>query len=335
MLFRSSKGTETRDEDFVEHIYPATMHNTMMFFTQKGKCYWLKVYEIPEGTKNSKGRAIQNLLNIDSDDNVTAYLRVKSLEDSEFINSHYVLFCTKKGVIKKTLLEQYSRPRQNGVNAITIREDDSVIEVRMTNGNNEIIIANRNGRAIRFHEAAVRVMGRTATGVRGITLDNDGQDEVVGMICIKDLETESVMVVSEQGYGKRSEIEDYRKTNRGGKGVKTMNITEKTGKLVTIKSVTDENDLMIINKSGITIRLKVADVRIMGRATQGVRLINLEKRNDQIGSVCKVMTESLEDEIPEEEVEGTIVSDPNTDAPDIDNDDTSDVNENESNNIEE
>ena len=325
-----SKGTETRDEDFVEHIYPATMHNTMMFFTQKGKCYWLKVYEIPEGTKNSKGRAIQNLLNIDSDDNVTAYLRVKSLEDSEFINSHYVLFCTKKGVIKKTLLEQYSRPRQNGVNAITIREDDSVIEVRMTNGNNEIIIANRNGRAIPFHEAAVRVMGRTATGVRGITLDNDGQDEVVGMICIKDLETESVMVVSEQGYGKRSEIEDYRKTNRGGKGVKTMNITEKTGKLVTIKSVTDENDLMIINKSGITIRLKVADVRIMGRATQGVRLINLEKRNDQIGSVCKVMTESLEDEIPAEEAEGTIVSDPNADVPDID--DAADVNENESNN---
>ena len=325
-----SKGTETRDEDFVEHIYPATMHNTMMFFTQKGKCYWLKVYEIPEGTKNSKGRAIQNLLNIDSDDNVTAYLRVKSLEDSEFINSHYVLFCTKKGVIKKTLLEQYSRPRQNGVNAITIREDDSVIEVRMTNGNNEIIIANRNGRAIRFHEAAVRVMGRTATGVRGITLDNDGQDEVVGMICIKDLETESVMVVSEQGYGKRSEIEDYRKTNRGGKGVKTMNITEKTGKLVTIKSVTDENDLMIINKSGITIRLKVADVRIMGRATQGVRLINLEKRNDQIGSVCKVMTESLEDEIPAEEAEGTIVGDPNADVPDID--DAADVNENESNN---
>ena len=329
-----SKGTETRDADFVEHIYPATMHNTMMFFTQKGKCYWLKVYEIPEGTKNSKGRAIQNLLNIDSDDSVTAYLRVKSLDDIEYINSHYVLFCTKKGVIKKTLLEQYSRPRQNGVNAITIREDDSVIEVRMTNGNNEIIIANRNGRAIRFHEAAVRVMGRTATGVRGITLDNDGQDEVIGMICIKDLETESVMVVSEQGYGKRSEIEDYRKTNRGGKGVKTMNITEKTGKLVTIKSVTDENDLMIINKSGITIRLKVADVRIMGRATQGVRLINLEKRNDQIGSVCKVMTESLEDEVPAEEAEGTIVSDLTTDQ-DVDNADTAtDVNEN-NNEIEE
>lgn len=329
-----SKGTETRDADFVEHIYPATMHNTMMFFTQKGKCYWLKVYEIPEGTKNSKGRAIQNLLNIDSDDSVTAYLRVKSLDDTEYINSHYVLFCTKKGVIKKTLLEQYSRPRQNGVNAITIREDDSVIEVRMTNGNNEITIANRNGRAIRFHEAAVRVMGRTATGVRGITLDNDGQDEVIGMICIKDLETESVMVVSEQGYGKRSEIEDYRKTNRGGKGVKTMNITEKTGKLVTIKSVTDENDLMIINKSGITIRLKVADVRIMGRATQGVRLINLEKRNDQIGSVCKVMTESLEDEVPAEEAEGTIVSDLTTDQ-DVDNADTAtDVNEN-NNEIEE
>ena len=330
-----SKGTETRDEDFVEHIYPATMHNTMMFFTQKGKCYWLKVYEIPEGTKSSKGRAIQNLLNIDSDDNVTAYLRVKNLDDSEFINSHYVLFCTKRGVIKKTLLEQYSRPRQNGVNAITIREDDSVIEVRMTNGNNEIIIANRNGRAIRFHEAAVRVMGRTATGVRGITLDDDGQDEVVGMICIKDLETESVMVVSEQGYGKRSEIEDYRKTNRGGKGVKTMNITEKTGKLVTIKSVTDENDLMIINKSGITIRLKVADVRIMGRATQGVRLINLEKRNDQIGSVCKVMTESLEDEVPMEESEGIIVSEPNTDIPDVE-DTTEDVNGSENyNDIEE
>ena len=296
-----SKGSETRDEDFVEHIYPATMHNTMMFFTQKGKCYWLKVYEIPEGTKNAKGRAIQNLLNIDSDDVVTAYLRVKNLSDTEFINSHYVLFCTKNGVIKKTLLEQYSRPRQNGVNAITIREDDKVIEVRMTNGNNEIIIANRNGRAIRFHESAVRVMGRTATGVRGMTLDEDGSDEVIGMICIKDPETESIMVVSEQGYGKRSDIEDYRKTNRGGKGVKTLNITDKTGKLVAIKSVADENDLMIINKSGITIRLKVADVRIMGRATQGVRLINLEKRNDQIGSVCKVTSESEEEMAGEDE----------------------------------
>lgn len=295
-----SKGSETREEDFVEHIYPATMHNTMMFFTQKGKCYWLKVYEIPEGTKNAKGRAIQNLLNIDSNDVVTAYLRVKNLNDTEFINSHYVLFCTKNGVIKKTLLEQYSRPRQNGVNAITIREDDKVIEVRMTNGDNEIIIANRNGRAIRFHESAVRVMGRTATGVRGMTLDEDGSDEVIGMICIKNPETESIMVVSEQGYGKRSDIDDYRKTNRGGKGVKTLNITDKTGKLVAIKSVTDENDLMIINKSGITIRLKVADVRIMGRATQGVRLINLEKRNDQIGSVCKVTSEAEENEASEE-----------------------------------
>jgi len=305
-----SKGTETRDEDFVEHIYPATMHNTLLFFTQKGKCYWLKVYEIPEGTKNSKGRAIQNLLNIDSNDTVTAYLRVKNLGDTEFINSHYVLFCTKNGVIKKTLLEQYSRPRQNGVNAITIREDDRVIEVRMTNGNNEIIIANRNGRAIRFHESVVRVMGRTATGVRGITLDEDGQDEVVGMICIKDPETESIMVVSEQGYGKRSELEDYRKTNRGGKGVKTMNITDKTGKLVAIKSVTDENDLMIINKSGITIRLKVDAVRVMGRATQGVRLINLEKRNDQIGSVCKVTSD---DENPEGEEGIELPENPDTD----------------------
>ena len=298
-----SKGSETRDEDFVEHIYPATMHNTMMFFTQRGKCYWLKVYEIPEGTKISKGRAIQNLLNIEPGDVVTAYLRVKNLNDEDFINSHYVVFCTKDGVIKKTLLEQYSRPRQNGVNAITIREDDRVIEVRMTNGDNEIIIANRNGRAIRFHESTVRCMGRTATGVRGITLDEDGQDEVIGMICIKDPETESIMVVSEQGYGKRSEIEDYRITNRGGKGVKTLNITEKTGKLVAIKTVTDENDLMIINKSGITIRLKVEDVRIMGRATQGVRLINLEKRNDQIGSVCKVESESDEN-LSEESMEG-------------------------------
>ena len=290
-----SKGSETRDEDFIEHIYPATMHNTMMFFTQKGKCYWLKVYEIPEGNKTSKGRAIQNLLNIEPGDMVTAYLRVKNLNDTEFINSHYVLFCTKNGVIKKTLLEQYSRPRQNGVNAITIREDDRVIEVRMTNGNNEIVIANKNGRAIRFHESAVRDMGRTATGVRGITLDEDGEDEVVGMICIKDPQKETIMVISENGYGKRSDIEDYRKTNRGGKGVKTLNITDKTGKLVAIKSVTDDNDLMIINKSGITIRLRVADVRIMGRATQGVRLIDLEKRNDHIGSVCKVTTEEEEE----------------------------------------
>ena len=323
-----SKGSETRDEDFIEHIYPATMHNTMMFFTQKGKCYWLKVYEIPEGNKTSKGRAIQNLLNIDSDDVVTAYLRVKNLNDTAFINSHYVLFCTKNGVIKKTLLEQYSRPRQNGVNAITIREDDRVIEVRMTNGNNEIVIANRNGRAIRFHESAVREMGRTATGVRGITLDEDGNDEVIGMICIKNPLEETIMVVSENGYGKRSDIDDYRKTNRGGKGVKTLSITEKTGNLVAIKSVTDANDLMIINKSGITIRLKVSDVRIMGRATQGVRLIDLEKRNDQIGSVCKVTSEAEEEEaLAEGETvaennEAPAVGEVNTDsqAPASDND---------------
>ena len=291
-----AKGSDTRDMDFVENIYPATMHNTMLFFTKKGRCYWLKVYEIPEGSKNSKGRAIQNLLNIDSDDMVTAFIRVKTLNDPDYINNHYLLFCTKHGTIKKTCLEQYSRPRQNGVNAINLVEGDSVIEVRMTNGNNEIIIANRNGRAIRFHESTVRDMGRTATGVRGITLDEDGNDEVVGMICIKDPAKESIMVVSEQGYGKRSDLEDYRKTNRGGKGVKTLNITEKTGKLVAIKSVTDDNDLMIINKSGITIRLKVADVRVMGRATQGVRLINLEKRNDQIASVCKVNTDNGENE---------------------------------------
>lgn len=293
-----SKGSTTRDEDFVEYIYPATMHNTMLFFTQKGRCYWLKVYEIPEGTKTSKGRAIQNLLNIDSDDAVNAFVRVKNLNDKEFVNSHYLVFCTKNGVIKKTCLEQYSRPRTNGVNAILIREDDRVIEVRMTNGKNEIIMANRNGRAIRFNESTVRVMGRVSTGVRGMTLDEDGQDEIIGMVCVKDPEKETIMVVSEQGYGKRSDIEDYRKTNRGAKGVKTLNITEKTGKLVAIKTVTDENDLMIINKSGITIRLKVADVRVMGRATQGVRLINLEKRNDQIGSVCKVATEN--EEIEEE-----------------------------------
>ncbi len=303
-----AKGSDTRDTDFVENIYPATMHNTMLFFTQKGRCYWLKVYEIPEGSKNSKGRAIQNLLNIDPDDMVTAFIRVKTLNDEEYINNHYLLFCTQKGTIKKTCLEQYSRPRQNGVNAINIVDDDRVIEVRMTNGDNEIIIANRNGRAIRFHESAVRVMGRTATGVRGITLDEDGSDEVIGMICIKDPEKESIMVVSGQGYGKRSDIEDYRITNRGGKGVKTLNITDKTGKLVAIKSVTDENDLMIINKSGITIRLKVADVRIMGRATQGVRLINLEKRNDQIASVCKVNSETDEEGVELVDEENTDIT---------------------------
>ena len=296
-----AKGSETREEDFIEYIYPASMHNYMLFFTQKGKCYWLKVYEIPEGAKNSKGRAIQNMLNIDADDKVNAFIRVKQLQDPEYNMSHNLLFCTRKGVIKKTKLEAYSRPRQNGVNAITIREDDQVIQVRLTTGDSQIIIANKNGRAIRFHESAVREMGRNATGVKGMTLDNNG-DEVVGMICVNDPEKETIMVVSEQGYGKRSLIEDYRITNRGGKGVKTLNITDKTGCLVAIKCVTDENDLVIINKSGITLRMKVADVRVMGRATQGVRLINLEKRNDEIASVCKVLSESVDENLQDDNV---------------------------------
>jgi DNA gyrase subunit A len=299
-----SKGSDSRDEDFIEYIYPASMHNTMMFFTQKGKCYWLKVYEIPEGSKNSKGRAIQNLLNIEQDDKVNAFIRVKgSLDDKEYINSRYIIFCTKNGIVKKTSLEAYSRPRANGVIAINIREDDKVIQVRLTDGDSEIVMANRNGRAIRFNESKVRVMGRTATGVIGMQLDDDGQDEVVGMVCVKKDSKETIMVVSQQGYGKRSLLDDengepiYRITNRGGKGVKTINITDKTGKLVAIKSVKDENDLMIINVSGIVIRLHVADIRVMGRATQGVRLINLEKRNDEIASVCKVLAETDEEEV--------------------------------------
>lgn len=298
-----AKGSETREEDFVEYIYPASMHATILFFTAKGRCFWKKVFEIPEGAKNAKGRAIQNFLNIDSDDSVNAFIRIKNLTtDTEFINSHYLLFCTKKGVIKKTLLAAYSRPRQNGVNAITLHEGDGVIQVRLTNGNNDVLIANRNGRAIRFHESKVRVMGRTAAGVRGMTLD-DENDEAIGMVCIKDTEKETILVVSEQGYGKRSKIDDYRITNRGGKGVKTIHVTEKTGKLVGIKNVTEENDLMIINKSGITIRMKVADLNIIGRATQGVRLINLEKRNDEIASVCKVVSESEENKMGNGETE--------------------------------
>lgn len=289
-----SKGTGTREEDFVEYIYPATMHNTMLFFTQKGRCYWLKVYEIPEGNKQSKGRAVQNMLNIEPDDAVNACLHIKNLNDADFCKSHYVLFCTKKGIVKKTCLTEYSRPRQNGVNAICIREDDQVITVRLTNGRNEIVMANRNGLAIRFHENTVRAMGRMATGVIGMRLDEG--DEVIGMVCVNDPKKETIMVVSEQGYGKRSDIEDYRTTNRGAKGVKTLNVTEKTGKLVAVKAVTNENDLMIINKSGITIRLSVEQVPVIGRATQGVRLINLEKRNDQISSVCKVHKEEEENE---------------------------------------
>lgn len=289
-----SKGAHSRDNDFTEYIYPATMHNTMMFFTNKGRCYWLKCYEIPEGAKNSKGRAIQNLLNIESDDSIKAFLRLRgSLDDEEFVNSHYVVFATKKGLIKKTSLEAYSRPRANGVIAINVLEGDEVVGVRLTNGHNELLMADRNGRAVRFHEDTVRAMGRVSTGVRGMKLD-DGDDEVVGMVVVNKPDTETIMVVSENGYGKRSQVEDYRVTNRGGKGVKTLSITEKTGRLVAIKVVTDDNDLMIINKSGILIRLKVSECRIMGRATQGVRLINLTKKNDVISSVCKVMSSDLE-----------------------------------------
>ena len=288
-----SKGARTREQDFTEYIYPATMHQTMLFVTRKGRCYWLKCYEIPEGDKNFKGRAIQNMLNIESDDSVNAMLRLRGLDDEEFVTSHYVVFATKNGTVKKTCLESYSRPRTNGVIAINIAEGDEVVDVRLTNAHNELILANRNGRAVRFDEETIRPMGRVSTGVRGMRLDGD-DDQVVGMIVVNDAAAETVMVVSENGYGKRSQVEDYRKTNRGGKGVKTFSITDKTGHLVAIKNVTDKNDLMIINKSGIAIRLAVSDCRIMGRATQGVRLINLSKKNDVIASVCKVMSSELE-----------------------------------------
>ena len=294
-----AKGARTREQDFTEYIYPATMHQTMMFFTRKGRCYWLKCYEIPEGDKNFKGRAIQNMLNIESDDSVNAMLRLRGLNDEEFVNSHYVVFATKNGTVKKTCLEAYSRPRANGVIAINIVEGDEVVDVRLTNGHNELILANRNGRAVRFDEGDVRVMGRVSTGVRGMRLDGD-DDAVVGMIVVNDASAETVMVVSENGYGKRSQVEDYRKTMRGGKGVKTLNITDKTGRLVAIKNVTDDNDLMIINRSGIAIRLSVAECRVMGRATQGVRLINLAKKNDIIASVCKVMSSELEATVEEQ-----------------------------------
>jgi DNA gyrase subunit A len=296
-----SKGAQTRDKDFTEYIYPATMHQTMLFFSKKGRCYWLHCYDIPEGDKTSRGRAIQNLLNIAPDDSVNAFLRLRGrgLEDEEFVNSHYVVFATKNGTVKKTSLKEYSRPRANGVIAINILEGDEVVDVRLTNGSNELIMADRNGRAVRFDESTIRTMGRNSTGVRGMRIDND-DDAVVGMIVVNEADKESVMVVSENGYGKRSEVEEYRKTNRGGKGVKTLAITEKTGRVVAIKNVTDDNDLMIINKSGIVIRLALSDVRVMGRATQGVRLINLEKKNDIIASVCKVMTSDLEASLEEE-----------------------------------
>ncbi len=305
-----AKGGSTRDSDFIEYIYHATMHNTMLFFTAKGRCYWLKVYDIPEGAKNAKGRAIQNMLNIEPDDSVNACLHIRKLADAEFCQTHYVMFCTKQGIIKKTCLSEYSRPRTNGVNAINILENDKVVSVVLTNGSNEIIIANRNGRAIRFNENTVRTMGRTATGVRGIRLDEDGTDEVTGMICINNPEKETVLVVSEKGKGKRSIVEDYRVTNRGGKGVKTLNITEDTGKVVAIKAVTEDEDLMIINKSGITIRLRVKNISVQGRATQGVKLIELKKRNEEISSVCVVPSNDEEDEV-EQEAENTTANDNN------------------------
>ena len=297
-----SKGSDTRDEDFIEHIYPATMHNYLLFFTQKGRCYWLKVYDLPEGAKNAKGRAIQNLLNIEPGDAVNAVIRIKTLTDDEFVNSHNLVFATKQGIIKKTSLKAYSRPRAVGVNAIVIREGDQLIGVELTDGNAEILMANRNGRAIRFHESKVRSMGRVSTGVRGMRLDGP-DDEVVGMICMTPDTQNTVMVISEKGYGKRSLLEAYRITNRGGKGVKTLNVTDKSGKLVAINSVNDENDLMIINKSGIVLRLNVSAIKVQGRATMGVRLINLDKRNDEIASVCCV------DSDPEEEIDQDILVD--------------------------
>ena len=292
-----AKGSDTRDEDFIEYIYSASMHETMLLFTQMGRCYWLKVYEIPEGAKNAKGRALQNLLNIEAGDRVNAFIRVKNLtRDAEFVNSHYLIFCTKRGTIKKTLLEAYSRPRANGVIAINLVDDDQLVGVGLTDGNSEVLIANRNGRAVRFHESAVRAMGRNATGVRGMTLDDDGRDEVIGMLTVAQDTEETILVISEQGYGKRSVVEDYRKTNRGTKGVKTLNITDKTGELVAIRPVTDEHDLMIINKSGITIRVHARDISVQGRATQGVRIIDLKKRGDEIASVCQVLSEEDSDE---------------------------------------
>ncbi len=289
-----SKGSTTRDEDFLEHLFIASMHNTLLLFTENGKCYWLKVYDIPEGTRTSKGRAIQNILNIASDDKVLAFINVKTLADEDFINNNYIILATKKGIIKKTTLEAYSRPRQNGVNAITIKEGDQLLEARLTDGKSEIMMAVRSGKAIRFNEEKVRAMGRTASGVRGIKLGNEN-DEVIGMVCVQD-ESEDILVISENGYGKRSEIDDYRITNRGGKGVKTINITEKTGKLIAIKSVSDKNDLMIITENGLTIRLAMSTISVLGRATQGVKVINL-KNDDSIAAVAQVKLEETDDEI--------------------------------------
>jgi DNA gyrase subunit A len=288
-------------------MFIASMHNTLLLFTEKGKCFWLKVYQIPEGTRTSKGRAIQNILNIEQDDQVLAYINVKTLSDADYINNNFIILCTKKGIIKKTSLEAYSRPRQNGINAITIREGDELLEARLTNGTNEVVLAKRSGRAIRFNESTVRPMGRNAAGVMGVRLEGD-DDEVIGMICLaNDNETlegekETILVVSEKGYGKRSLIDDYRVTNRGGKGVKTINITDKTGKLISIKNVTTNDQLMIINMSGIIIRMGMEDLRIMGRATQGVRLIKLSEE-DGIAAVAKIANDQYEDDLPEDELE--------------------------------
>jgi DNA gyrase subunit A len=309
------KGVATRDQDFLEHLFVATNHQYMLFFTQKGKCFWMRVYEIPEGSKTSKGRAIQNLINIENDDKVKAFICTRDLKDEEYTKNHYVIMATKQGIVKKTLLEQYSRPRQNGINAITIREDDELLEAKLTNGNSQILIAVKSGKLVRFEEGKTRPMGRNASGVKGITLA-DEKDEVIGMVSVHDMNSE-ILVVSEKGYGKRSSLEDYRITNRGGKGVKTLNITDKTGQLVSINSVTDADDLMIINKSGLTIRMEVSDLRVMGRATQGVRLINI-KDSDSIAAVTKVMKEEQVEEVDfedvSEEVKGISASDETTES---------------------
>ena len=323
-----SKASTTRDADFLEYLFVATNHNYMLFFTEKGRCFWMRAFEIPEGTKTSKGRAIQNLINIESDDKVKAFVRAKDLKDEEYINNHCVVMCSKKGIIKKTTLAAYSRPRVNGVNAITIKEGDQLLEARLTTGESNILIAGTHGRCIHFPEAKVRPMGRTAAGVKGIRMPEGA--EVVGMICVEDVETESVMVVSENGYGKRSSVEDYRITNRGGKGVKTMNVTEKTGSLIAIKSVVDENDLMIINKSGIAIRMDVASIRVMGRATQGVKLINL-KGKDTIAAIAKVEISSDDSDLDEYDEEGNLIprveGEESTDAPETNSEDESEADE--------
>ena len=306
------KASATRDNDFIEHIYMATMHNTMMFFTARGRCYWLKVYDIPEGSKTNKGRAIQNMLMIEQGDSVNACLCIRKLGDPAFCQSHYVLFCTQEGIIKKTCLTEYSRPRANGVNAINIREEDRVIAVALTNGHNEVVIANRNGRAIRFNEDQVRAMGRTATGVSSLLIDEDGTDAVIGMAVVNDVENETILVLSEQGFGKRTSVEEYRKTSRRAKGVKTLNITDKTGNVVALLVVHDDEDLMIINKSGTTIRLHVEDIRNLGRNTQGTKVIELKKRNDTISHVCVVPRDEEAEDVQEAESHDAPESDPQT-----------------------